>query len=121
MYTRLIDFINKNELLLQHQLGFQRRKSKEHAKLDLYSNVIKGIEKHKKNYVLFLNFGKAFGTVNHKILLKKLHHYGVRGIALKWLQSYVTNRIHAVKLEQHLSDRFVDILRKMRQFFQKSN
>lgn len=54
MYTRLIDFINKNELLLQHQLGFQRRKSKEHAKLDLYSNVIKGIEKHKKNYVYFL-------------------------------------------------------------------
>ena len=54
MYTRLIDFINKNELLPQHQLGFQRRKSKEHAKLDLYSNVIKGIEKHKKNYVYFL-------------------------------------------------------------------
>ena len=46
MYKRLTGFIRKNELLFQHQSGFQKGKSTEHALLDLYSNIIKGIEKN---------------------------------------------------------------------------
>ena len=88
IYTRLSDFINKNELLFQHQLGFQKGKSTEHAILDLYSNIIKGIENHEKTACIFLEFPKALDTINHEILLKKLHHYVVRGIALEWFQTY---------------------------------
>ena len=47
MDTRITDFINKNELLFQQQFGFQKGKSKEHAILDLYSNITKGTENHK--------------------------------------------------------------------------
>ena len=88
IYTRLSDFINKNELLFQHQLGFQKGKSTEHSILDLYSNIIKGIENHEKTACIFLEFPKALDTINHEILLKKLHHYVVRGIALEWFQTY---------------------------------
>ena len=45
---------------------------------------------------IFLDFAKTFGTVNHEILLRKLHN-GMRGIALEWFQSYLTNRHQAVK------------------------
>ena len=55
MYTRLIDFINKNELLFQHQFGFQKGKSTEHAILDLYSNIIKGTEKLRVYFLILLN------------------------------------------------------------------
>ena len=51
--------------------------------LDLYSNIIKRIENHEKNLCIFLDFVKAINTVNHEILLKKLPHYGVRGIGLE--------------------------------------
>ena len=55
-----------------------------------------------KTACIFLNFAKAFDTVNHEILPRKLHHYDMREIALEYFQSYLMNRLQVVKLGQHL-------------------
>ena len=79
MPKRLLDYINKYNILYDHQLGFQKEKSTEHAESDLYTNIIKAIEKHEKTRAIFLDFARAFDTVNHDLLLRKLEHYGIRG------------------------------------------
>ena len=62
------------------------------------------LEKKESPCCVFLDFAKAFDTVNHKILLGKLHHYGIRGTALSLIESYLTDRQQCVQINNAISD-----------------
>ena len=92
MYNRLINFIEKMKIIYAKQFGFRSKHSTEHAILNIVDNIHKGIENGKFSCGIFLDFSKAFDTVNHAILIKKLEHYGIRGLAKEWFISYLHNR-----------------------------
>merc|ERR1712237_43399 len=62
------------------------------ALMILIDKLIKSLEKGEYILGIFLDFSKAFDTVDHSILITKLNHYGIRGIALDWFISYLDNR-----------------------------
>ena len=104
MHNRLISFITKHQLLTPSQFGFQVNKSTELAVNEITNNIINSFEIKETAYCIFLEFAKAFDTVNHNILLKKLEHYGARGTPLKWLKSYLHNRLQYTEIDNTLSD-----------------
>ena len=55
---------------------------------------------------IFLDFKKAFDTVNHTIILDKLHHYGIRGIVHEWFTSYLANQTQTMHIDNdHISSK----------------
>ena len=72
--------------------------STEYAVNALLNNIINTLENKEYGVCILLDFAKAFDTVNHEILLKKLEHYGIRGVALQWLTSYLSNRMQCTEV-----------------------
>ena len=103
MHKRLQNFLQKNKILFQQQFGFQKSKSTSLAILDIYNNLTKSMENNSFSCCVFLDFAKAFDTVNHDILPSKLEHYGIRGVANKLFKSYLYNRPQTVKIGKEKS------------------
>ena len=104
MYTRLYSFLVNNEILYKYQFGFRKNHSTNLALLEIIDNIREFLDGKECVIGVYLDLTKAFNTVQHDILLMKLEHYGVRGIANKWFKSYLTNRRQYVHVNGEDSD-----------------
>ena len=104
IYNQLIEFIEENKILDELQFGFQKNKSTEHVISAIINNITRASTKNFSSYCIFLDFAKAFDTVNHSILLDKLKYYGVTDSSLNLFRSYLSNREQVVEVNGVLSD-----------------
>ena len=99
-------FLEQNNCLYTHQFGFTKKHSTNHALIQITHKIRNALDENKYICGVFLDFQKAFDTVNHKILFSKLNYYGIEVIALSLLESYLTNRKQFV----HVNDTDSDLL-----------
>ena len=92
MHIRLYNFLSKHNCIYESQFGFREKYSTNHALLALTEEVRKALDDNLLAVGVFIDLQKAFDTVDHHILLNKLDHYGVRGVANRWFKSYLMNR-----------------------------
>ena len=78
MYSRLSKFLDKLDCLYKRQFGFRNAQSTNHAFIGITVEIRKALNNNELSCGVFLDFQKAFDTVNHKISTDKLHHYGVK-------------------------------------------
>ena len=83
--------MNSN-LLHESQFGFQINNPTEHAILQFTGDIAQNFDNGKFTLGVFIDLSKAFDTVDHQILLKKLIHYGVNEKILAWLRCYLFQR-----------------------------
>ena len=60
--------------------------------MNVIDQIYEQLDKGNVGIGIYLDLQKAFDTVNHSILLRKMENYGIRGVALKWFENYLQNR-----------------------------
>ena len=103
VHKRLYDFILKFDLLHNAQFGFRSNRSSFMAIIEAYNDIVSNLDNKNHTLGIFLDLSKAFDTINHNILLDKLHHYGVRGSAFEWFRDYIHARTQFVSYNNHKS------------------
>ncbi|KAL5255268.1 hypothetical protein ACHWQZ_G014613 [Mnemiopsis leidyi] len=98
IYTRLYSFFQSQNSLYENQYGFRKNHSTSHA-LNFSVNYVESCLKKKQHVLgIFIDLSKAFDTIPHQELLKKLDNYGIRGNANKLIASYLSNRFQYVSV-----------------------
>ncbi|KAL0832236.1 hypothetical protein ABMA28_001686 [Loxostege sticticalis] len=98
------NFYRKHDVINKNQFGFQAGKST----TDLLSKFTDEVNEHLNHrkcvLALFIDFSRAFDTLQHQLLINKLDDCGIRGSLLNWCRNYLQNRTFTVKLDNSFSD-----------------
>ena len=103
MCARLDSYIKSNNVLCPNQFGFRKNSNTSDAIFEFLDYVYSALDKKQSTIAEYLDFSKAFDTVNHEILMSKLPYNGFRGVMLSWFKSYLGNRKQYVSLKNSSS------------------
>nr|CAD2176272.1 unnamed protein product [Meloidogyne enterolobii] len=104
--NKLTSFLETNNYLPTCQHGFRKNHSVITQLLETYNDYTLAIENKKCVDVVFFDLAKAFDTVPHDRLLKKLHHLGITSALLNWIEDYLLNRTFTVLVESNNSNEY---------------
>lgn len=97
--NRIWDFIHKHDLISKHQYGFQKGRSTNQLLGDFANVINTSLSKRHHTLVLFLDFSKAFDTLDHNKLIDAVQRVGIRGKLAYWIADYLAERTFRVRVK----------------------
>ena len=104
VHGSMMVFLNRLNVITDRQGGFRKGFSTSTSIVELTNNLFNNINLDYTSLAAFIDLRKAFDTVNHDILIKKLGYYGIRDGNLKWCANYLTNRSQRTLANGVISD-----------------
>ena len=99
IFKHIMDHLDMHDILVDFQHGFRSKRSCESQLVITTEDIARNVDNNQQVDMLILDFSKAFDTVPHQRLLKKLKAYGIRGNILAWIESWLTQREQCVTIE----------------------
>ena len=101
---RLQSFMDKNCLISECQYGFRSGCSTSNALMELIEEISSSLDNKKATIGVFIDLKKAFDTIDHTLLIRKLDHYGIHGLSNNWVKSYLEGREQFVQVDEYRSN-----------------
>ena len=101
---QITTYLDTNNLIHKHQCGFRKNHSTEYAALHIVNYLNYELDRNRTPTNVYLDLSKAFDTLSHNILLRKLKHYGVCDSALNLMKSYLEDRKQFVQFDESISE-----------------
>ena len=98
---QLVGFLNSHNLFYKHQYGFRTNHNTSQPVLHFTDKIFNALNQKPSaaTLAIFIDLKKAFDTVDHKILLQKMEHYGIRGTSNAWFDNYLSDRKQFVSIK----------------------
>ena len=94
----MYNFLDIHNCIYNLQFGFREKHSTNHALISITEKIREALDNNNFACGIFIDLQKAFHMVDHNILIQKLNHYGIRGVANNWFNSYLSNRTQFVSI-----------------------
>jgi len=103
--AQLRQHLDNNDLLDIFQSAYRQHHSTVTALVRIQNEHLISVDRKKGVLTVLLDMSTAFNTVDHTMLIGQMRNIGIEGTALKWLESYISNRTHTVRIGSHNSHR----------------
>ena len=103
IHDQVQQYLDRNNILYRYQSGFRAKHSTNSCLSYLTDKVQRGFEKGLLTGMILIDLQKAFDTIDHQILLKKMKYLGFSLSSIKWFESYLEERTFSVQVEESLS------------------
>ena len=104
VHNQTMLYLEQNNILDIHQGGFKKNHSTTSTTAEVLDDIYSNINNHQLTYATFIDFRKAFDSINHNILLKKLSKVGFQENTIKWYKNYLTSRTQFVTINNQKSN-----------------
>ena len=99
MRKNLVHYLEDNNLLSNKQHGFRKGRSCLTQLLKHYDKILNNYLNNAETDVIYLDYAKAFDKVDHQVILKKLHYYGIGGKVYYWIKQFLLERTQTVVVD----------------------